>query len=143
MSETQTNTRRTNRPKRVPLHEQRDKMNVLDQDPNFVYRWVNDVDNGQRVMRFQKAGYEVVQDKPTVGDPAVDQNLNNTSSVNEKHVGGNTKAILMRIPRDWYDEDQKAKQASVDASELAMRQESLGKYGEVRGAKLDISRRRG
>jgi hypothetical protein len=141
MSE-QVNARRTNRPKRVPLHDQRDTMNVLDRDPNYVYRWVNDVDNGQRVLKFQKGGYEVVQDKVQVGDPTVESNTNQTASVNEKFVGGNTKAILMRIPKEWYAEDQAAKQRQVDQAEATMRQENLGRYGDVRNAKLDITRNR-
>ena len=136
MSE-QLNARRKNRIEnsRIPLHEQRDNMSVFDRDPNYHYRWVNDVDQGQRVMRFQKAGYEVVQDKVQVGDAAVEQDLNKTSSVNEKYVGGNMKAVLMRIPKDWFEEDQAAKAAKVDALEATMRQENLGKYGEIRNPK--------
>lgn len=141
MSEAKQNARRTNRPSRVPLHEQRDVMNVSDRDPDYHYRWVNDVEQGQRVMKFQKAGYEVVQDKVAVGDPTVESKTDNTSSVNTKYVGNNMKAILMRIPKEWYEEDQAAKQAKVDESEYLMKQEQLRKYGELRNSKLDISRK--
>lgn len=144
MSEILVNTRRTNRPKRVPVHEQGDKLTVQDQDPNFVYRWVNDVDSGQRIAKFKKGGYEVVEDNVTVGDPVVDDAVSKTDTVTEKVVNGSgTRAVLMRIPKEWYEEDQKAKHAKVDASEAAMRQDSLSKYGEIRNAKVDISSTRG
>ena len=135
MSE-QVNARRRNRVERTPLHEQKDKMNVKDRDPQFEYRWVNDVDNGQRVEKFKLAGYEVVSNKPVVGDGALEDNTNKTSTVTEKFVGRNTKAILMRIPKDWYAEDQKAKQRRVDATEAGMRQEALRQYGEIKNPKF-------
>ena len=138
------NTRRTVKPqKRVPLHDQRDKMTVDGRDPDFIYRWVNDIENGERIQKFQKAGYEVVQDKVTVGEPTENDKygLNKTSTVLEKSVGGNVKAILMRQRKEDYEADQKAKDARVDTQEAQMKQDYLEKFGALRGSALTIKKR--
>lgn len=127
-----------NRPKRVPLAEQRNKLTVTNRDPNFEYRFVNDVDD--RVSRFKLAGWEMApKDEHEVGDPLVDTGQATTTSIVEKAVGGRIKAFLMRIPKEWYDEDQTKKQEEVDKSEAAMKREALNKsdYG-----KLEIQRRK-
>lgn len=49
---TRAKNRGENRPSRVPVSGRRDVMTVADQDPNFVYRWVNDV--GNRIDQFLK-----------------------------------------------------------------------------------------
>jgi len=124
-------TRRPKKSKRIPLSEQRDQLTVAGKEAGYVYRWVNDIPD--RVNKFKLAGYDVVTTPVTVGDPSVEQGLNTTSSVVEKAVGGRTKAILMRIPEEWYDEDQAVKQKAVDASEEAMRRDQQAKsdYGNV------------
>jgi hypothetical protein len=126
------------RPSRVPLHEQRDQLTVEGRDPNFVYRWVNDVED--RIAKMKLAGYVVEEKKNVeVGDPALETKQTSTSSIVEKNVGGRTKAILMKQRKDWYDEDQTAKQRQVDESEAAMHRdnESRSDYGKV-----EIHRRR-
>lgn len=139
----QLTTRRTNRIERVPLAEQREKMSVEGRDPNYVYRWVNDVDRGQRVARFKRAGYEVVQDEVKVGDPIVDTGLDKTSSVNERVVNRQgERAVLMRQRKDWYEADQKAKQDALKASEQAMQEEGLRKFGELRDSEFSVTRRK-
>lgn len=129
-----TTARRTGRPQRksrVPLAEQRDTLTVADQEPGFVYRWVNDVED--RVNKFKLAGYDVVNTPTTVGDTKVEDGLDKTSSIVEKAVGGKTKAVLMRIPEEWYDEDQAKKQKKNDAIDAAMKRDrNNSDYGEVR-----------
>ena len=132
-----------NRPERVPLHEQRNKLTVSNRDPNFVYRWVNDSD--ERIAKFKAAGYEAVTHETQVGDPAVESGQNKTGSVVTKHVGGKTTAVLMRIPKEWYEEDQRTKQEELNASEAAMQREALSQFSGVKGgrARLDINSKRG
>jgi hypothetical protein len=69
-----------------------------------------------------------------VGDTAVETGQDKTSSIVEKAVGGRTKAVLMRIPEEWYDEDQKKKQKNLDAIDAAIKrdQKENSDYGEVR-----------
>jgi hypothetical protein len=48
-----------------------------------------------------------------------------------KPVGNGVNGYLMRIPKDWYDEDQKAKMKKVDESERAMKPNTAtGQYGK-------------
>lgn len=110
---------------------QRNILTVKGTDPNFVYRIVNDVDD--RVSQFQEAGYELVADDAVkVGD----KRLNAASSMGSHKrlsVGQGTKAVVMRIKREWYEEDQAAKLASVAESENATREKALsGTYGDIK-----------
>lgn len=118
------------RAERIPVSGPRDILAVREQDPNYVYRWVNDVDN--RVDRFKAGGYEVVTaPNVRVGDKQVDSGSQLGSAVT-KAVGGKIMAILMRIPKEWFDEDQQAKMEEVDAKERAMRAESQADYGTLK-----------
>ena len=130
-------TNRITRPTRVPLHEQRDKLTVRNRNPDLEYRWVNDVDD--RILKFKQAGWEPAP-KTDVGDPAVETGDNNTSSINEKHVGGRTKAVLMQIPKEWYNEDQAAKMEAVRASELAMQREALSNFAGNKNPELKVGK---
>jgi len=102
-----------------------------DKDPNYVYRFVNDT--GSRVSNFQAAGYEVVQDSElVVGDSRV---FDPSDIGTGKKVTSNdgTVSYLMRIKKEWYDEDQRAKAAVVDETEAAMKKEaSQGMYGSIK-----------
>lgn len=68
MAETQRAPR--GRTKRVPVG-QRSRLSVNGKDPNYVYRFVNDV--GDRINMFQEAGYELVsKEDHKIGDNRVD-----------------------------------------------------------------------
>lgn len=125
------------RPQRVALHEQRDKMTVANRDPDYAYRWVNDVED--RVDRFKLGGYILENDPKQIGDSATEQGINRTSSITEKFVGNKTKAVLMKIHKDLYEADQLAKQKVVDESDAAMKRdaEQSSDYGS-----LKVSRKR-
>lgn len=110
---------------------QRNILNVKNKDPNFVYRIVNDVDD--RVAQFVEAGYELIDDdKVTVGDKRVNQ-ASSLGSKKRVSVGGGTQAVVMRIRREWYDEDQASKLAQVKEIERATKETALnGTYGELK-----------
>jgi len=120
------------RPKREPVGL-RNRLKVLNQDPNYVYRWVVDYDGtGDRIEEFKQAGYEVVpKGQHKVGDARVNQpSVEGSNEV--LSVGGGQKAVLMRQNREWYDEDQKAKSERVNESEKALKNPKLdGTYGKV------------
>lgn len=122
--------------KRIPVSgAERNVLTVQRKEPGFVYRFVNNVDD--RIQKFIDAGYEPVthQQAGQVGDARVDSSQG-TSSIVEKGVGGGKKAVLMRIPEEFYKEDQKAKQEYVDNLEASMKREAKkDRYG-----KLEISR---
>jgi S1-C subfamily serine protease len=90
-----------------------------------VRRLVNDVDD--RIERFQKAGWT-----PVEGEQVGDAHAGDPSSVGSatvKSVGAGTKALLMEIPKEYYDADQADKQTKVDELEAAMEQDIKNKLG--------------
>lgn len=130
--EKQLNTKRlSERPRRTPLAG-RSRLNVKDRDPNYVYRIVNcnDDRDPDRIADFVERGYEIVEQKKVgqVGDKRVD-NPSALGSAGQISVGQGTKAIVMRIPRDYYLEDQAIKQSENDRSESEA--EKRADYGKV------------
>lgn len=105
------------RVKRTPISI-RNVLKWENQDPAYQYRWVND--NEDRIPRFKDAGWQVVESDEhaagyrTTGDPTA------LATSVEKSVGAGTKAVLMRIDKEWYKEDQKTKQEEVDEIERSM-----------------------
>lgn len=129
---TRAKNRGENRPERVPVSGRRDVMTVAGKDPAFVYRWVNDV--GNRINQFKKGGYEMVQDDVEVGENSVDSS-SDTSSMVTKGVGNDVTAYLMRIKREWYDEDRAKDAKAIDNDEADMKRTlnngANGTYGKV------------
>jgi hypothetical protein len=119
--------KRTNRPQRTPLGA-RNRLTFGEQDPNFVYRVINDQDD--RLKQAQEAGYEFVVSDAKLGDTRAAEGSAIDSRVS-KPVGNNTRGFLMRIPKEFYQEDQKAKADKVDATEQAMKpKKAKGEYGD-------------
>jgi len=108
----------------------RNILTVNNKDEGYVYRVVNDVDDGDRVHRFLEAGYEIAEN--TVGDKRVD-NPSREGKGSIISVGGGRKGVVMRIKKEWYEEDQLAKQRDVDASEESISKPAdalSGMYGQ-------------
>jgi hypothetical protein len=89
-----------------------------------------------RIMRFQEAGYEVVQDENVqVGDKRA-STASAIGSAKEIPVGGGIRGVVMRIKREWHEEDQAEKQKRVDDVEASIKRKALdGTYGS-----LEVSR---
>ena len=117
------------RPQRTPVG-QRNILTVKGKDPSYVYRIVNDVDD--RISQYKEAGYDIVPDASVaVGDKRV-QSAGAIGTGKHLSVGQGTKAYVMRIRKDWYDEDQAAKLKGVAAVEQATKEKALnGTYGEL------------
>jgi len=117
-----TNPVASARPKRTPLAA-RNRLAIKNKEDGFVYRIVNDTDD--RVEFLKEQGYELCTKEQigAVGDKRVD-NTASLGSVAHFSVGQGTKAVVMRIPQDWYQEDQAVKQQDVDAIEATMKQEA-------------------
>lgn len=101
------------RRERIPITEQKRIMNIPNKDESYVYRLVNDVEDN--LYRFLKGGYEIV-DKDGE-DLSIDGRLQDPSwrqSAASQSVGGGITAYLVRIPREWYNEDQQKKQRYLD-----------------------------
>lgn len=124
--------RATNRPDRskstrVPLGN-RARLSFNNLEEGYVYRVINDVDD--RIKRAEAAGYEFVESESSLGETRVADASKMGAKVS-KPVGGGMTGYLMRIKKDWYDEDQKAKQARIDDTESAMKPDKKqNQYGE-------------
>lgn len=112
----------------------RNVLTVSGKDPSYEYRIIND--SGDRVQEFLDAGYELVEkDSVRVGDKRVNAA---TAEGSKAHlsVGQGQKAFVVRIKKEWYQEDQARKQAHVNQLEEATKAKALdGTYG-----KLEITR---
>jgi hypothetical protein len=103
-----------------------------DKDPNYHYRFVNDT--GSRIANFQSAGYEIVQDDSiVVGDSRV-FDPSDIGSGKKVTSDDGTTSYLMRIKKEWFDEDQQTKQNYVNETERAMKQQASqsSDYGELK-----------
>jgi hypothetical protein len=121
----------TTRAKRTPVGT-RNVLTVAGKDElNFVYRIVNDT--GDRIAQFQEAGYELVDSSThRVGDKRVSA-ASPEGSKAQVSVGKGDKAFVMRIPKEFYNEDQAAKQIEVNRLEQSIKQTATGAgdYGSV------------
>ena len=115
------------RKERIPVNGNRDILTVRDKDDDYEYRWVLDIPG--RLEKFKDAGWEVVEDAVRVGQNAVDSGSRlGTATIMTR---GTQTLVLMRVKREWYDEDQLAKQELVDAREETMMQEA--RQGRIEG----------
>uniref|UniRef100_A0A6M3IPC0 Uncharacterized protein n=1 Tax=viral metagenome TaxID=1070528 RepID=A0A6M3IPC0_9ZZZZ len=98
-----------NRKDRVPFGSPQSRLPGARND-GYHYRLFNDNWNKEpgRIQRALNAGYEVVQDFTAM---AVGTNEDGTA----------IKGVLMRIPKELYEEDQKLKQKEVDLVDQAIR----------------------
>ena len=119
------------RPTRIPVGAARDILTVNGQDPNYVYRWVlDDPKRPGRIQRFKDGGYEIVTDTNEVGQNSVDRGKKLGSAITRPD-GGST-LVLMRILKEWYDEDQVAKAEKIADLEATMLDDEAngdGRYG--------------
>lgn len=117
------------RRKRVPLGVPRLKMNAP-QRPGYVRRWVND--NPGRLDAAQQGGYEfVVGESASEGGATDGMGAKISRIVGTRDGGAPITAYLMETKQEWYEEDQKSKQAIVDETEAALKrgQDSHGQPG--------------
>ena len=118
------------KPKRKPLASKDILKYPKDGLEDFEVRIVNDVPG--RVKRFIDAGWEIVTGDKWKGYNASDE-PSKMGSIESKHVGkGNheLEGIVMKIPKDWYHEDQQAKQKELDEIEEAMNAPPAGLYAK-------------
>lgn len=123
------------RTKRTSINGIRNRLTIEGKDPAFEYRIVNDTPG--RIQRFLDAGYEIVTDEDlTVGDKKV---ATPTGEGTPKKIstGGGMTSYVMRISKEWYKEDQDAKQAQIDEMENSMKRRAKdeGLIGEIKGLK--------
>lgn len=124
------------RTRRTPITGFRNKLTVQGQEPGYQYRIVND--DGDRIRMMEEVGYELVTDKSIkVGDKRVAVPAAEGSpvkvAVGKGENGSPQYAYVMRIKKEWFEEDQKAKQASIDEAEKQMKRNARANadYGKI------------
>jgi len=122
--------------RRTPVGGPRNVLTVTNKEPGYVYRVVNDV--GDRVEYYKELGYEVVDDpKVRVGDRRAGKRGQVGTPV-EVLVGQGIKGVVMRQREEFYNEDQKAKEANIVSDEETMYKRARSEesdYGDLRISK--------
>lgn len=125
-----TSTKRPQRATRKPLHQRGPLFVSGDKDPNFHYRFVNDV--GSRIDTYKDAGWELVSDeKLRVGDSRVSDSSDLGSGIRVVNDNGQVQH-LMRIKKEWYEEDLETKRQLAEEQERALKPDaSQGLTGKI------------
>lgn len=119
MTRPTTSSASAQRPRRQPLAV-RNRVSVKNQEPGYVYRVVNDVDD--RIEELIERGYEIVPQTKVIreGDKRVD-GASALGSVSSIPLGRGDRGVVMRQKREWNEEDQAAKQLRPDELEKTMK----------------------
>tara|TARA_R110000787_G_scaffold164798_1_gene277903 strand:- start:45 stop:560 length:516 start_codon:yes stop_codon:yes gene_type:complete len=119
---------------RVPVGGHRDLLTVQNKDPVFNYRWVEDKsEEGHRIFAFLQGGYEFAKAADhKIGQIHVHTSKNNLIGSVIRVPSGDGFVYLMRIRRDWYIEDQAAKERERTDNEtrITASDENEGEYGD-------------
>lgn len=111
---------RIDRNKRIPLGGISLKLQAT-QRPGFTLRYVND--DGARISDALQAGWMFVpRDDATPDDGQAGSVFRDVGAAKG---GGVQRAYLMDIPTEWYEADQAAKAAAIDAKESAIKQGAI------------------
>jgi len=116
---------------RTPIADlSRTRLGVVGKDPRFEYYIVNDVDG--RVESMKGAGWEVVTDSDVkIGDRRVSIPTAE-GSAKTVSVGGGVTGVLMKIQKDWWDEDQKAMASQSDQLVAETKRDAKqGNFGDI------------
>lgn len=125
-----TKTTRPQRATRKPLYQRGPLTISGEKDPNCQYRFVND--RGSRIANHQEAGWELVEDELIVGDSRVGD-VSNIGSAKKVTSDDGTVSYLMKIKKDYYEEDQAAKHRINAEQERALQTDaSQGFLGSIK-----------
>jgi hypothetical protein len=109
----------------------RDLLTIANKSEDHEYRWVNASVAG-RIQWLEERGWEVVKDDLKVGQTTVDSPSGKIGSALTRFGGGNVTLVAMRIPKEWYDEDQARKQELVNDVEETMQRDA--REGRIPGS---------
>jgi len=124
---------RSERPRRSAVGGSRDILKANGNlDPNYVYRFVND--QGSRIEEMKGYGYEIDQSKDiSIGTSNEKHSGSRLEAIADKKTG--KKAILMRQPKEYHEEDRDLRAKRIAESEADMlrnvKDPDKGQYGDV------------
>lgn len=121
------------RPTRIPVGL-RPKLAVIGKDPNYEYRFVNDTPG--RIDMFKQGGWELVTNQEVdVGGNRAEESSALGSMANVVVDGGNgMRAYVMKIKKEWFQEDQAKAADYVDSLERDQLSVNVndGEYGSIK-----------
>lgn len=120
--------------KRTPISDQlRSRLKVTGKDPDFEYRIVTDKPG--RIDMFKEGGWEVVtkDSSEVIGDRRV-ATPTEEGSAKTVAVGHGEVGILMKIRKEFWEEDQAAKEARTksELDAIMRKAKSDGLNGEIK-----------
>ena len=130
--------RAVGRVKRVALGVTKNILGVYGKDDkHFHYRWIRDI--GSRIMMALQGGYTHCNKDEVTVDSTSEVDLGDKCSIVSDRKNGE-KSFLMKIPLEFYNEDQEAKEAGIRDSEEGLRGQAVGQsangqtqaYGDIR-----------
>lgn len=92
---------RNRRRERSDMNGNRQKLAVTGEEPGFHYAWINDENVGDALDN----DYEYVTHAVKVGSNHIDVSQMQGAKIS-RNVGGGVIAYLMRIPEEWYQQNQ-------------------------------------
>lgn len=117
-------------PKRGSVNGVRNRLNVKNRDPNYVYRIVNDIDD--RVSELMDVGYEI-DTSTKVGDKRAGAPSSAPGTPVTVSLGQGDKGVVMRIKRELFEERKLEKEQLVREREAALQNptQNGADYGKV------------
>lgn len=94
----------------------------------WSYRFVND--DGDRIYQMQSRGYEITSDRAGMtkaDNAAMGSEVSAYAGIGDD--GKPMKSVLMRIPKEIYDDDQRAKARAIDATEASLKSGAVPSAG--------------
>ena len=118
-------------PQRGSINGVRNRLSVKNQDPDFVYRIVNDIDD--RVQQLLDVGY-IVDTKTIVGDKRAGAPSSAPGTPITVSLGQGDKGVVMKIPKDLYEQRKLEKEAVIREREAALQDptQNGADYGKVK-----------
>jgi len=124
-----------NRPARVPVSGGTDVLKAYgistEDEANYHYHAVLDKDG--LVEKYQRGGYEIVQDPGVTLGESARQSGDKVQTIGNRSTG--EMQILMRIPMEYYLEDRRNQELNLRNEEKAIyspnEDDEHGQYGEV------------
>lgn len=119
---------------RAPVGGYRDKLTVHGQDPDYSYRWVlSSTEDSGRILQLLDRGYEFADsDSHSFGQSHVYKTEDGSSIIRVPAGKGDGYLYLMRIKKEWYEEDQREK-----AKEIKNEYEAVNDYVNTENSEGD------
>lgn len=127
--------RSVTRDTRTPVGGFAGPLSLENKDPNYRYFWeIDSSEDGSKIERRLQAGYVFCRNDEglVVGETSV-YKTENVGSIIRVPAGQGHYHYLMKIPKEWHEDDQKRHDKRVDTIENSLKSKSReeGFYGDL------------